>query len=925
MKPILLFVFILVSLIGFTQTNAGPDQSICLGDTTSLQGSGTLFDTFFWTSEPNDPTISDQTILTPTVHPSVTTSYILEARHVSLTNLVVNGDFEEGNMGFTSSYTYSPGPNGLFDAGTYAITNDANFNHNNFFCDEDHTTGSGYFMAVNGSPQANVVVWSETIEVTPNTEYEFSTWIETLEVSNPAILQFSINNVLLGMPFNASNITCLWEQFFEQWNSEDNTSAVISIVNQNTESSGNDFALDDIKFAMVTFSYDTCVVTVTTPATSTFDMPMQICSADTPTITYTGTASPTDQYFWDFDNATIISGSGQGPYQVQWPSAGNHSVQLYVDNNCISDTTTEDIIIDLSPTATLTADATVIPYGTSTILHGQEQGSPGPLTFEWNPTDKLIDPSSKDPTTTPLEHNTLFTFTITDQSSQCAAFDTITIQVTGGVLNILSLTAIPDTICVGDSSNLSVIIEGGSGDYISTWISNPPGFSYSGSENQITVGPAENITYFVEVSDGFATTPLHSVDITVLPQIEFLSQPDNLQIEEGQSGVFTVSANNQNSFQWQESSDNGINWTDLQDDATYSGTKTDQLTISNIGLNYNSRQFRCRLEGKCDNKNSEDAILTITTAPDFTGNLQNISVCQSDNFSVACNISNFLNIDSLYLTFYFDTSLLNFVELDNINDGLANMDVTIAGDSISLYWTSNTSLSINDGRLFDLVFTALNSGESLVDWSNSCKVKNSNGIYPNLVFAAGNIGIMPLPTAAIFAIATPDSISILDEIDIKLETEGGSGDELIWAANSCDGPIVGEGNPLTIFRPNETTTYFAKWETQCGLSECIQTIVNITSNFIFTVPNAFTPNGDEENDKFGIISPNTLSFFEFYIFDRWGQLIFSSKNQKEKWDGKVNGEIAPTGTYTWVANFKFYEDGKGNELHKESGTVTLIR
>ncbi|MFK5855016.1 MAG: hypothetical protein QM503_02720 [Bacteroidota bacterium] len=307
-----------MSLAATSQVNAGPDTVICTGEITTLQGTGPIQYTYEWTSVPHDPTISNPTILTPTVQPVVPTDYTLTGRSVSMSNLVINGNFETGsNSGFTSSYTYSPGPNGLWNEGTYAITDDASYNHNNFTCNNNHTPYGIYFMAINGAQQANVVIWTETIVgITPNTEYEFSTYVASLSSSNPALLQFKINGVLLGEPFQASPITCQWNRFFEKWNSGTATSATISIVNQNTVGNGNDFSLDDINFSKVTYFEDECTVTIAPIPTSTFNMATQTCSNDTVIITYTGTASPSALFNWDFGIATVTGGPVPDPYKA---------------------------------------------------------------------------------------------------------------------------------------------------------------------------------------------------------------------------------------------------------------------------------------------------------------------------------------------------------------------------------------------------------------------------------------------------------------------------------------------------------------------------------------------------------------------------------------------------------------------------------
>jgi hypothetical protein len=84
-----------------------------------------------------------------------------------LTNLVVNGDFEAGNTGFTSDYRYSPGdigPDTVYDL----LRNPAD-EHYLGASYGDHTSGSGLMMAVNGAryPNFNAVVWSESLSVTP--------------------------------------------------------------------------------------------------------------------------------------------------------------------------------------------------------------------------------------------------------------------------------------------------------------------------------------------------------------------------------------------------------------------------------------------------------------------------------------------------------------------------------------------------------------------------------------------------------------------------------------------------------------------------------------------------------------------------------------------------------------------------------------
>ncbi len=93
-------------------------------------------------------------------------------------------------------------------------------------------------------------------------------------------------------------------------------------------------------------SKDTNNVTVTQTPTSQFTVDVPLCLGDTSLVTYTGNA-PTDAvYLWNFGGATIISGSGQGPYVILFPDSGTYVVSLSVtQNTCISTNTVNSITV----------------------------------------------------------------------------------------------------------------------------------------------------------------------------------------------------------------------------------------------------------------------------------------------------------------------------------------------------------------------------------------------------------------------------------------------------------------------------------------------------------------------------------------------------------------------------------------------------
>jgi gliding motility-associated-like protein len=101
-------------------------------------------------------------------------------------------------------------------------------------------------------------------------------------------------------------------------------------------------------------------------------------------------------------------------------------------------------------------------------------------------------------------------------------------------------------------------------------------------------------------------------------------------------------------------------------------------------------------------------------------------------------------------------------------------------------------------------------------------------------------------------------------------------------------------------------------------------ILFIAEEFLFYVPNAFTPgNGDGRNDVFMPVmqAVDPLSY-EFMIFDRWGEMIFYTDNVAKGWDGTYKGFIAKQDVFVWKI---ILQDATSNEERQYLGHVTLLR
>ncbi len=89
----------------------------------------------------------------------------------------------------------------------------------------------------------------------------------------------------------------------------------------------------------------------------------------------------------------------------------------------------------------------------------------------------------------------------------------------------------------------------------------------------------------------------------------------------------------------------------------------------------------------------------------------------------------------------------------------------------------------------------------------------------------------------------------------------------------------------------------------------------------FAAPNAFTPNGDGINDVFKPTVYGNVANYTLTIYNRWGQMIFKSRDPGKGWDGTMSGVPQPDNTYVWNCLFQLL----GNKPDHKSGTVILIR
>lgn len=470
-----------------------PDTTICAGTTKLLRTQPALRYCWFPTIWLNDPTLAQ-----PTTSAEQDITYYFTAE-VMGTNLITNGDFSQGNVGFASFYSHN-NPNTT--EGQYTIGTDPSSWNGSLAKCTDHTSGSGNMMLVNGAPQTDVTVWQQTIPVVPGTDYAFAIWIQSLSPQNPAKLQFSINGQQLAAPINAGALTCQWQQFYVTWNASSSTSAQIAIINKNNSLAGNDFALDDISFAPISIKRDSVTITVDKPLVKAANDTI-ICMNRPVNLNAGGAVS----YTWS--PATGLSDvSAANP--VASPSVSTEYIVAGVNaNGCVAKDTVQ-VNVFAKPLIVHQADTSVC-RNTSLPLW-----ITGGVSYHWTSPGTISDPFSANPVVSPVGE-TRYDVLVTDHNN-CVYADSVTVGIIPDpVFGVNGEVA----VCINDSVALNAF---GGDQYV--W-SPAAGMNDAGIASP-KVSPAVTTDYTVTITEQVCNrSAVLSTTVTVLPLPDVRATSEN--------------------------------------------------------------------------------------------------------------------------------------------------------------------------------------------------------------------------------------------------------------------------------------------------------------------------------------------------------------------------------------------------------------
>lgn len=225
--------------------------------------------------------------------------------------------------------------------------------------------------------------------------------------------------------------------------------------------------------------------------------------------------------------------------------------------------------------------------------------------------------------------------------------------------------------------------------------------------------------------------------------------------------------------------------------------------------------------------------------------------------------------------------------------------------NVSYTWNTSTDLSATD--IADPIATVRTNSETF-------RVTAHSGNCP-ATSAAVTVSVKPSAHVKL-----PTEIVTTANAEISIAPSAGNLTSYNWSAKdqlSCTDCAA------TTLIPTEDQMVYVHGTNQYGCTaqdSALIHILNCDPSSIF-VPNTFTPNTDGTNDKLYVRSKTIAQLEYFRLFNRWGAIVYETKNIAEGWDGSINGQLAEEGVYVYQLSGKC-ESGYDVST---SGTVTLVR
>lgn len=518
-----------------------------------------------------------------------------------------------------------------------------------------------------------------------------------------------------------------------------------------------------------------------------------------------------------------------------------------------------------------------------------------------------------------------YTVTATDANG-CSAADTYTVGTDPSAIAITN-PQVSNVSCVGATDgSISVTFVGGTGTITGVWSSG----TYSNPGNSVT-GLAAG-TYSVTASDPTGCSAVASYTING-PQGLATSNPSIVdavcyQSPTGSIDVNPVGGTPPYNYLWSDSQ-TAKTATNL-----VAGTYTVTITDAN-GCNTTTSG-----EVKEPGELIIDSLVAtpIKCAGDINGTITAYASggTQPFNYSATQDGASFYYANGGYIE---GLPVGFYTVIISDNNGCTVADTTSVGDVIPDVFTVTTDSTscygddYNDGAIHIVALSAADNGPYWYSIDAGAQQQQSGDFFGLLagaykIQAVSAKGCTTTIDATVeqplqmFADINPDTLTLeLGESgDVLATYQNASNVMYSWSpsyglsCSDCPNPTITAYNRtdyvLTISMENGLSVCYAKAKLHVGVEEAEH----------MYVPNAFTPNGDGNNDLFLVYSSD-IQTVNVKIFNRWGELVFESLNQFQGWDGTYKGVPAPEGLYTYTVSSTRLDNTK----EEKNGSIMLIR
>jgi gliding motility-associated-like protein len=661
--------------------------------------------------------------------------------------------------------------------------------------------------------------------------------------------------------------------------------------------------------------------TVTDSANCVQGFPVTI--TEPPAYVITSSSTPTNCNPGNTGTATVNVSGANGGYSYNWsPSGGNSSTATgltagtytcyIIDSNFCPDSAMVTITSPSNIAATTTQSDVTCNGGTNGSATANPSGGSSPYTYNWTS-------GGTNPTETNLAAGT-YNCTVTDASG-CAYVATVTITEPPAMTMNMTHT---DVSCNGANDGTAAAnATGGNGGNNYTWL---PNGANSDSISGLAAG-----TYTCTVTDMYGCAAIDSVTVTEPTKVE-INVVDSVLICQGQSTTINATVYGGNpgySVTWSPSGPTVSPATTT----TYTVSATDTNGCASVLYPVTvvvSPALAVLASGSTTICDGASVPLSATGS----GGDGNYTYSWASNTTPASgqNVSANPNTTTTYTVVITDgcgSAPDSSTVTVNVNPNPTPTFVlsdTAGCAPFCITFVNNTPNSTSCAWLFG------DGGYDTTSCTPSYCYANP-GIYDvQLVVTdtngcVGSTGVNSLvsvyasPSAG-FAYDPLDATMINPQITFADQSQGGN--QWLWYFGTGDTSTF--QNPTYVYADTGMFNVMQVVYNGDGCTDTAYINVSIEEDAALYIPNAFTPDGDGMNDLFLPVGIGVEGEeYEFWIFDRWGNLIFHSTTWGEGWDGKVQGgtgEIAQQDVYVWKLQ---YRSVTKKQLREYMGHVSLVK